>query len=234
MQRDDRVAVPELAAGADDAVHLLLHLRVAPLHRVEVQLAGGVAGRPRGRRAAAHADPVGGAADLDDLHAHLRLVLLPVLGVHLAEATCEEDRLDPLPALAASRAEPEGAREAANEGLTKLVAVVAGPVGALDQDVGGLGHAWGVRPAAVLVRFLVHWQVQIANTVPNGPCHIGGANAASLDVSQAATRARLRTRKGADAGRHVVRLRRVDQVHVDLRVSIAARLAGLLRGVRVV
>mmetsp|Transcript_71439 Transcript_71439/g.221597 ORF Transcript_71439/g.221597 Transcript_71439/m.221597 type:complete len:232 (+) Transcript_71439:1783-2478(+) len=231
MQRDDGVAAAKFAASPDDPVHLLFHLRVTALHRVEVQLRAAVAVRARGGGAAAHADAVGRAADLHDLHAHLGLGLLAVLGVHLPEAASEEDGLHPLAALAARRPQAEGAREAADQWLPELVAVVTGPVGAIDEDVNRRGHGGGICPAAVLIWLLVPGEVQGTHAIADGAGHVGCPCARALHVAKPATGARLGAGEGADACGHVVRLRGENEVHVNHLFHKAARLAGLLRGV---
>ena len=99
----DRVLVSQLHAGPDHAVQLLLHLRVAALYGIEVELRD-VLALDHGRGgAAAHADTVGRAANLDHEHALSRLRLFRVARIHLADAAGEHDRLDPFPPLAVRR-----------------------------------------------------------------------------------------------------------------------------------
>ena len=56
------------------------------LDSVEVQVAPGGAGGNAGSRAAAHANPVGWAANLDNEHANVRILLVQVAVVYLAQA----------------------------------------------------------------------------------------------------------------------------------------------------
>jgi len=104
VDADDGVLVPELHTGAQHAVDLLLHLGVAPLDRVEVELRHVLALHHARGRAAAHADAVGGAADLHDPHAFRGQAFLRVPRIHLADAAAEHDRLDPLTPLAIGQA----------------------------------------------------------------------------------------------------------------------------------
>ena len=55
------------------------------LDGVEVQVCSVGAGGNAGGRAAAHADPVGRPADLDDQHADARVLLVQVVVVYLAQ-----------------------------------------------------------------------------------------------------------------------------------------------------
>ena len=135
---DDRVVVAELHACPDDAPELLGHFSVAALHGVEVEVAVAVAAagasRDGARGAAADADAVRRAADLDDEHADLWRRLVVVRAVDLAEAPREHDRLDPLAPLLVRQPLPKRAGEARDERLAKLVAVVRGAVGGFQKD----------------------------------------------------------------------------------------------------
>jgi len=66
-----------------------------------------LAGRTAASGAATHANAVRRPSHLDDLHADFRGALLAVALIHLAEASGEEDWLDPLASLAASCAQRE-------------------------------------------------------------------------------------------------------------------------------
>ena len=74
----DRIAIAHLDAGADDAVHLLFHFRVAALHGAEVELLLVLSLDHARCRAAADADAIRRAADLDHQHALPGLALLQV------------------------------------------------------------------------------------------------------------------------------------------------------------
>ena len=85
------------------------------------------AGLGRGR-AAAEANAVRRAADLDHPHVLLGRSLFREAARHLAEAGREHNRLEPLAPLAVGEAQAEGAVETGDHGLAKLVAVVRAPL----------------------------------------------------------------------------------------------------------
>ena len=66
---EDRIRFAERRAVVDDLLRAALDLRVAALHRVEVELGGVRARGHRARRAAAHADAHAGAAELQQQRA---------------------------------------------------------------------------------------------------------------------------------------------------------------------
>ena len=135
MDADDRVVVAQLDARPQHPVDLLLHLGVATLHGVEVQLSHVLALHHAGGRAPAHPDAIGRPADLHDPHAGLGQVLLGVTGVDLPDPPAEHDRLDPLAPLAVRQPQPEGPSEPLDQGLAELVTVVGRPVRGLDLDL---------------------------------------------------------------------------------------------------
>ena len=65
VDRQDRIRGSQLPAAVDHLLRAALHLGVAALHRVEIQIRHIGARAHRGRRAAAHADQQAGAAELD-------------------------------------------------------------------------------------------------------------------------------------------------------------------------
>ena len=128
VDRHDRVLAAALDGRADHAVHLVLHLRVAALHRVKVQRRLRRVLHAARRRAAAQADAVGRTAHLHHQHVLLRLPLVQVPVVQLAHAAREHDRLQVLAALtvrdvAVRDALREGACEARDHRLAELVSM---------------------------------------------------------------------------------------------------------------
>ena len=107
VNADDRVPVSHLNAGPDHAAHLLLHLRVTSLYRVEVQLRHILSLHHAGCGASAHAYPVGRAPEFDDPHFLFRRVLLRVPGIDLADSATEHYGFDPLPALSIPKTQAE-------------------------------------------------------------------------------------------------------------------------------
>src|SRR5690606_9866228 len=76
VDRRDRVALAERPARVDDLLRAALHLRVAALHRREVEALLALAAALRRRGAAAEADQHRGTAEHDELRAGARLALL--------------------------------------------------------------------------------------------------------------------------------------------------------------
>ena len=94
-------ALAERPAMVDDLLRAALDLRVAALHRVEVELGGVGAGGHRAGGAAAHADAHARAAELDQQRAGGELDLLRLARGDRAQAAGDHDRLvvaAPLPA----------------------------------------------------------------------------------------------------------------------------------------
>lgn len=73
------------------------------LHGVEVQVSAIGAGGNAGRSATPHADAIGGAADLDDEHAQLGVVLVQMRVVDLAQASAASQNKTQLRPLARKR-----------------------------------------------------------------------------------------------------------------------------------
>mmetsp|Transcript_10741 Transcript_10741/g.25283 ORF Transcript_10741/g.25283 Transcript_10741/m.25283 type:complete len:293 (+) Transcript_10741:2620-3498(+) len=215
MDGHDGVVVAELDARSDDAVHLVLVLGVAALHRVEVErglaIVGALALRLAARRAAAHADAVGGAAHLAHPQPRLREALGRIGRAHLPQACREHDRLEPLAPLPVGQAHAEGPVEATDDGLAELVAVVGGPVARLDLDAARVREVGRVG-RLLLPRQRVALEVQVAHAVGGDTGHREGATPRRLHVTQAAAGARLSAGEGGDAAGEVVRLGRQDVV----------------------
>ncbi len=226
MNADDGIAIAELDAGADHTVDLLLHLRVAALYRVEVELLDVLALDHAGRGAATHADPVGGPADLHDPHLLLGAVLLDVPRVDLADAAGEHDRLDPLAPLAVGEPQPERARVSLDDRLAELVAVVRGPVRCLDLDLERRGEVARISESRVFPGKLVAGDTQVAHAVGGGPSDDQRAATCGVHVADAAAGARLGARERRHARREVVGLGREDDVVVQVRGHERARHAG--------
>mmetsp|Transcript_1783 Transcript_1783/g.4762 ORF Transcript_1783/g.4762 Transcript_1783/m.4762 type:complete len:255 (-) Transcript_1783:390-1154(-) len=67
-------------------------------------------------------------------------------------------------------------------------------------------------------------QVQRAHAVPDSASDVRSSDACGLHVAKATPGARLGAVERADARRHVVRLAREEQVHIDVRLRVRARL----------
>lgn len=102
--------------------------------------------------------------------------------VDLPHARAEHDGLDPLPALVVGQPLPEGAAVASDERLAELVAIVAGAVGGIEQDLewrgqGGWGWSWGLRAVGGRLGVAPQERV-IRGYLPLSTAGAGGAQAA--------------------------------------------------------
>ncbi len=93
MDRANRIGVAELPAAVDDFLRAALDLRIAALHRIEIEVCRVGAGCHRRCRAAAEADEHAGAADLHDQCAVRQRVLVRIARDDVADAAGDHDRL---------------------------------------------------------------------------------------------------------------------------------------------
>ena len=100
MDRQDRIALPLWASGrlqhgalVDHLLRATLDLRVAALHRVEVQRGGVGPGRHRARRTAAHANTHAGATELHQQAASGKRYLAGLAGIDAAQPAGDHDWL---------------------------------------------------------------------------------------------------------------------------------------------
>ena len=80
------LSVQRARAAVDDLLRAPLDLRIATLHRGEIEIGARRAAVHRRRRAAAEADQHRGPAEHDDLRADRDLALLDVLAAHVAQS----------------------------------------------------------------------------------------------------------------------------------------------------
>ena len=93
MNRQDEVVGAHLPATVDDFLRAALHLRVAALHRIKVQIFRIGAGIHAGSRAAAQTDQHAGAAQLDQQGTHWQRMLVGVLRRDIAHAAGQHNGL---------------------------------------------------------------------------------------------------------------------------------------------
>ncbi|CCJ76360.1 conserved hypothetical protein [Cronobacter muytjensii 530] len=93
MNKEDRVGLAQLPAAVDDLLTAALHFRVIALYRGEIEIGVGLAGRHRGRRAAAEADIHCRAAKHNQLSPWRNVTFLHVVGADVADAAREHNRL---------------------------------------------------------------------------------------------------------------------------------------------
>jgi hypothetical protein len=206
VDRDDGILFAEIATGAHQSIETVLHLGVAALHRVEVQVGVLRALDARGRSTATDPDPVGWTADLHDEHPLFRGALIRVPAVKLPDPGGEHDRFHPFEALPARKSLTERPREAMDDRLAVLVSVVGRSVARLDLDVQGGGEVPGVHEGLVLPRKVVPRDVQITDAVRRHARHGVGAPPRRHHVTEPPAGSRLGAGKGRDAGGEVVRL----------------------------
>mmetsp|Transcript_108649 Transcript_108649/g.272287 ORF Transcript_108649/g.272287 Transcript_108649/m.272287 type:complete len:215 (-) Transcript_108649:694-1338(-) len=139
--------------------------------------------------------------------------------VHLTDSPAEHDRLHPLEALPGGHTMPECSRPAADERLAELVAVVAGAVRAIDQDLEGGSHGAWILKRLILPGQRVARQVQVAHGIAGDGSDDQRALPCALTITDPAACARLCTREGGDPAREIVRLHRQRQVEVTLDLT---------------
>ena len=93
VDREDRVGGAELPAAIDHLLRTALDLRVAALHRIEVEIRRIGAGGHGGRSSTTHADQHAGAAKLDQQRARREDLLVGMRGVDVADSAGQHDRL---------------------------------------------------------------------------------------------------------------------------------------------
>ena len=93
MNRQNRVGSTLQPALVDDLLRAALNLRVAPLHRVKVQVRGVGAGRHGAGGAATHANAHARAAKLDQQAAGREFNLVRLAGINHAQPPGDHDRL---------------------------------------------------------------------------------------------------------------------------------------------
>ena len=136
----DRIGLAEGHAGVDDLLAAPLHLGIAPLHGVEVEILGVAAGIHRRGGSATEADAHGGPAELHEQRARRHRLLADEAAADRAHAAGDHDRL----VVAAQRAGHlllVGAKEPAELRPPELVAEGRAAEGRVDHDREGGGQA---------------------------------------------------------------------------------------------
>ena len=204
--------------------HLLaaaLHLGVAALDGVEVQLRVVGAEDERARGAAAEADAHRGAADLDDERALGDVLLERHRAADVAHAAGEHDRLVVAPR-AAVGLRLERAEEAAELRAAELVAERGAADRALDHDRERRGEARGGARLA-LPRQRVAGNAQVRDHEAADAALGARADAGRGLVADLAADARRGAGEGRDGGRMVVRLHLHQDVDLVLLEAVDAR-----------
>ena len=208
--------------------HLLrtpFDLRIATLHRVEVECRHVGASRHRAGGAAAHADAHAGAAQLDEQGAGAEGQLLGLVGADGPQAARDHDGLVVAAPLAVHRL-LEHTEVAAQIGPAELVVERGAAQRAFDHDVQRAGDVLGLAVGLALPRLLRVGQLQVADRKARqarlGPrAAAGGAFIADLTA-----RAGGSAREGRDGRRVIVGF----HLHQHMR---QLALGGVGRGVGV-
>mmetsp|Transcript_119491 Transcript_119491/g.300364 ORF Transcript_119491/g.300364 Transcript_119491/m.300364 type:complete len:215 (-) Transcript_119491:724-1368(-) len=150
--------------------------------------------------------------------------------VHLTDSPAEHDRLHPLEALPGGHTMPECSRPAADERLAELVAVVAGAVRAIDQDLEGGSHGAWILKRLILPGQRVARQVQVAHGIAGDGSDDQRTLPRALTVTDPAACTCLRAWEWCNPAREVVRLDRKRDIEVALDLAEGPRHGGLLGG----
>ena len=225
VYRQDRVLVLQLPTAVDDLLRTPLDLRVAALHRGEIEVGGVGAGGHGGRRAAAEADEHAGAAELDEQRAGLEFDLVRIARGDVADAAGDHDRL----VVAAHLARHfllEGAEGAGQIRPAEFVVEGGGADRPLDHDVERRGDALGLA-VGLLPRLREAGDVQVRHReAAQAGLRLGAAAGGAL-VADLAAGAGGRAGKRRNGGRVVVRLDLGEVVRQLLRIRIGAAGAGV-------
>ena len=212
MDAHDGITLPKVAARPHEPIHAVLHLGVAPLHRVEVQRRVLRALDTARRGSPTDSDTVRRAADLYDEHSFLRLALVGVTPVHAPHAGREHNGLDPLESLPAGETLSEAPREAVYDRLAELVPVVGRAVGSLDLDLEGTREVRRVDETFVLPRQGVPGHVEVPHAVGANSRHRVRTPPGGHDIPQPAAGSGLGAGERRNGAREVVSLGREDWV----------------------
>ncbi len=204
---DDGVRAAEFHAGPHETVDPLLHLRVAALHGVEVELLDVLALLHAAGGSSAHADAIGRAAHLHHQHVLLGATLHGVFVSDLARSHAVHDGFEP-GAVPVGQAQAVSAGESVDQRLAEAVAVVGGAVAGLDEYLGGRSQVGGMRVAVVFPGELVTGQVEIADAIRRPGGTDESAPSYRLVVTDPAAAAGGRPGIGSHPGGEVVRLGR--------------------------
>ena len=141
---ENGIGLPQRHAAVDDFLGATLHLRVAALHRGEIEVRVGAAGRHARRRAAAQPDQHGGSAQDDNRGARRQFGLVDVRFADIAQPAGEHDRLVVAAPLAVGTLLLERAKVAGEVGTAELVVKSRRAERTLHHDLQSRGDAIGL------------------------------------------------------------------------------------------
>ncbi len=102
--------------------------------------------------------------------------------IDLSNSAGKHDGLYPLPPLTVRESQPKRACKALYQRLTKLVAVIRGPVARLYLYLKGSGKVGGINKRLILPRQGVTRDIQVTHTVRGSPCHNKTAPARGMAI----------------------------------------------------
>ena len=212
VDRQDRIRIAHLPAAVDDFLRATLHLRVAALHRIEIEIGCVVAGGHARCRAAAQANQHPGAAQLKEEVALDQRLLERVDRLDVADATRDHDRLVKAERLAAVR-DLERAKVAEKVRTTELVVECGATDRPVEHDVERRRDPVGLGRRRRLPWLDRTRQPQVRRRETGQPGLRLGADAGCAFIANLATRPCRRAGKRRDRRRMIVRL----DLHQDVR-----------------
>ena len=224
VDRQDRVHVTERRAVVDDLLRAPLDLRVAALHRVEIERRRVGAGGHRTGRAAAHADAHAGPAQLDQQGAGRERDLVGLRRRDRAQTAGDHDGLVITAPLLVSRdadrllVDAEVARQVRPAEFVVERSAAERP---FDHDLQRAGDVLGLAVRRALPRPVGAGQVQVRHGEAGQARLRLRAAAGRAFVADLAAGASRRAGKRRDRGRVVVRL----DLHQHMRQLIAGGVA---------
>ena len=202
---EDGIVVAHLPAAVDDFLCAALHLGVAALHRIEIQIFG-IGTRVHARcRAAAQADQHAGTAQLDQHCAFGQIVFVRVFRLDVANATRQHDGLV-VAAHFTVHLFFESAEVACQVGTAEFVVERGAAEGAVDHDLQGSGDTPGLAVGIGFPWLFKSRNVQVGNRKP-GQSRLGfGTGAGGAFVADLTAAAGGCARKRRDGCGMVMRL----------------------------
>ena len=220
---ENRIAGAERPATIDHLLAAALHLGVAALDRVEVEVGGVGAGIHARRRAAAQADRHARAAELHQRRAHRHVGLERLVGTDVAQPAGDHDRL-----VEAAHAARDflliGTEVTGQIGAAELVVERGAADRPLDHDVERRGDAVRLAAEALLPRLGIARDAQVRGGEAGQACLGSRATSGRALVADLAAGAGRRAGIRRDGGRMVVGL----DLHQDVREPTAGPIDAVL------
>ena len=205
MDAQDWILIAQLPATVDDFLGTTLHLWVATLHGIEVEVLCVGASIHTGCRTAAQTDEHARAAQLDEQCAFRQIVLVGVFGFDAAQTARQHDGL----VIAAHFAVDllfEGAEVASEVRTTEFIVECRATEWAVDHDLQRGRDTTRLADGVGFPRLYETGDVQVGDGETGETCFGLGACTRCTFVTDLAAATGGRTREWRDGGRVVVRL----------------------------